>query len=304
MKVDVELSEPQAGKRDHFFGDRSVVLSRKQHELVLNNPLISDLFITDIGFYPNARNHYRKRKNGIGQNILIYCINGWGTVHIKDRFFQVTPDSYIIIPAGEPHSYWASEESPWSIYWLHFAGAKTQHFNKFCCQVIPISRASNARVDDRINQFNELLTALEMGFSKENIEYANLCLNSILASFFYVNTFRSVKGIRSSNLIDLSVFYMQQNLTKCLKIEDIAAHVKLSKSHLSKLFRNKTGSSPINYFINLKMQEAIRLLTNKSFRIKEVAFKLGYSDQYYFSRIFTKQIGTSPASFLKTSRRH
>jgi AraC-like DNA-binding protein len=51
------------------------------------------------------------------------------------------------------------------------------------------------------------------------------------------------------------------------------------------------------------MQEAIRLLTNKSLRIKEVAFKLGYSDQYYFTRIFTKQIGTSPASFIKTSRR-
>ena len=98
-------------------------------------------------------------------------------------------------------------------------------------------------------------------------------------------------------------FYMQQNVNKCLKIEDIAGQVNLSESHLSKLFRNKTGSSPIDYFINLKMQEAIRLLTNKSLRIKEVAFKLGYSDQYYFTRIFTKQIGTSPASFIKTSRR-
>jgi len=138
---------------------------------------------------------------------------------------------------------------------------------------------------------------------KENIEYVNLYLNNLLASFFYVDTFRSVKGIQSSDPVDLSIFYMQQNVNKCLKIEDIAAQVKLSESHLSELFRNKTGSSPFDYFINLKMQEAIRLLTNKSLRIKEVAFKLGYSDQYYFTRIFTKQIGKSPASFIKTSRR-
>jgi AraC-like DNA-binding protein len=302
LKANLEIPEPQTGKKDHFFGDRSVVLSKKQLELVLNNPLISDSFITDIGFYPNARNHYRKRKKGIGQNILIYCIGGSGTIHVKDRFHQVTPDSYFIIPAGEPHSYWASEETPWSIYWLHFAGVKTKHFDRFFCQVVPISHTSNARIDDRINQFNELLTALEMGFSKENIEYVNLCLNSLLASFFYVDTFRSAKGIHSNDPVDLSILYMQQNVTKCLKIEDIASHVKLSKSHLSKLFRNKTGFSPIDYFINLKMQEAIRLLINKSLRIKEVAFKLGYTDQYYFTRIFTKQIGSSPASFIKTSR--
>ena len=303
MKNLNEISEPQAGKRDHFFGDRSVVLSNKQLEIVLNNPLISDLYITDMGFYPNARNHYRKRKKGINQNILIYFIGGSGTVHLKDQVHRVTPDSYFIIPAGEPHSYWASEETPWSIYWVHFAGSKTQYFGRFYCQVIPISRTSNARIDDRISKFNELLTALEMGFSKENIEFVNLCLNNLLASFFYVDTFRSVKGIQSSDPVDLSIFYMQQNVNKCLKIEDIAAQVNLSESHLSKLFRNKTGSSPIDYFINLKMQEAIRLLTNKSLRIKEVAFKLGYSDQYYFTRIFTKQIGTSPASFIKTSRR-
>lgn len=302
--MNIKTPEPQTGKRDHFFGDRIVVLSRKHLELVLKNQLISDLFITDIGFYPNARNHYRRRKKGIGQNILIYCIGGSGIVHLKDRLYQVTTDSFFIIPAGESHSYWASEEAPWSIYWVHFAGVRSQFFSSFYSRVIPISRTSNARIDDRINMFNELLTALEMGFSRENIEYACLSLNSLLASFFYVDTFSSVKGISSSDPVDLSILYMQQNLTKCLKIGDIANHVKLSESHLSKLFRNKTGSSPIDYFINLKMQEAIRLLINKSLRIKEVAFKLGYNDQYYFTRIFTKQIGTSPASFLKISRRN
>jgi AraC family transcriptional regulator, arabinose operon regulatory protein len=96
---------------------------------------------------------------------------------------------------------------------------------------------------------------------------------------------------------------MIQHVNKCIKIEDLARHVNISESHLSKLFRLKTGSSPIDYFINLKMQEAIRLLSNKSLRIKEVAFKLGYNDPYYFTRIFTKQIGTSPASYVKISRR-
>ena len=76
--------EPQTGKKDHFFGDRIFVLSKNQLELVQNNLLISDLYITDIAFYPHAKNHYRKRKRGIKEHILIYCIGGKGCIKIKD----------------------------------------------------------------------------------------------------------------------------------------------------------------------------------------------------------------------------
>jgi AraC family transcriptional regulator of arabinose operon len=304
MKEYSEKSEPQTGKKDRFYGDRSFVLSKKQLEIVLNNPLISDLYITDMGFYPNAKNHYRKRKIGISENILIYCIEGSGSIHVQDEIHNITSDTCFIIPACMPHSYWASENTPWSIYWIHFAGRKSSYFQNHFHKVIPISRTSNARIDDRINQFNEILSALEMGFSKENIEYANLYLNALLTSFFYLDTFRNVKGLQGSDPVDHSILYMMQNVNKCVRIQDLSSHVKMSESHLSKLFRQRMGTSPIDYFINLKMQEAIRLLSNKSMRIKEVAFQLGYNDPYYFTRIFTRQIGSSPTTFLKTSRRH
>jgi len=77
MKENIEKTEPQTGKKDHFYGDRSVVLSQKQLEIVPNNPLISDLYITGMGFYPNVKNHYRKRKKGISQNIHFLLEKVW-----------------------------------------------------------------------------------------------------------------------------------------------------------------------------------------------------------------------------------
>jgi AraC-like DNA-binding protein len=124
-----------------------------------------------------------------------------------------------------------------------------------------------------------------------------------LASFFYRGTYRAVKGYKSTNPVDKSILFMQKNINKGLKIKELSINVNLSDSHYSKLFRHKTGSSPLDYFINLKMQEAIRLLSNRSLRIKEVAFKLGYNDPCYFSRIFSKHVGVNPQSFLKTSKR-
>ncbi|WP_339735068.1 AraC family transcriptional regulator [uncultured Sunxiuqinia sp.] len=303
MKITTNVIEPVEGKTDSFFGDRSVVMTRKQLKTIRNNPLIGGLYISDIGFYPHARTHYRKRKAGINENILIYCIDGAGSIHIGTNVYELQANHYFVIPAHEAHAYWASERFPWSIYWIHFGGERSFLFNEFFGKVTPIEQSSKSRIDDRINLFNELLRALESGFSIQNMNYANLCLNSLLASFFFVDTFRAVKGQKSSDPVDQVILLMQKTINKNLKISDLSTHVNLSESHLSKIFRNKTGSSPLDYFINLKMQEAIRLLTNQSLKIKEVAYRLGYNDPYYFTRIFTKHIGSSPASFVKVSKR-
>lgn len=303
MKTESLIQEPIVGKSDSFFGDKSVVLSKKQLKTVKDNPLTGGLYISDIGFYPHAKNHFRKRKKGISEHILIYCIDGKGTIQIGEKINQIDANKYFVIKAHEPHTYWASESTPWSIYWLHFGGERSYCFQDYFDEIISIEKTKDSRIEDRVKLFNELIIALESGFSMENVNYANLCLSSLLASFFYVSVYRTVNGYQSSNAIDRSIFFMQKNINKTLKISDISNHVNLSESHLSKIFRNKTGSSPLDYFINLKMQEAIRLLTNQSLRIKEVAYRLGYNDPYYFTRIFTKHIGSSPGAFIKMSRR-
>ncbi|HYQ59352.1 MAG TPA: AraC family transcriptional regulator [Draconibacterium sp.] len=305
MKSASIIKEPTDGKTDSFFGARIVVMTKKQLKAIKNNSLIGGLYISDIGFYPNARSHYIKRKKGISENILIYCIDGAGSIQIGSNVFRLEANHYFIIPASEAHTYWASERIPWSIYWLHFGGERSFLFKEYFAQIIPIERSFKARIDDRINLFNEILSALESGFSIQNLTYANLCLNSLLASFFYMETYRSVKGHKTSDTLDRAIQFMQKNIYGNIQIKDLARHVKLSESHFTKIFRNHTGSSPLDYFIHLKMQEAIRLLTNQSqnLKIKEVAYQLGYNDPYYFTRIFTKHNGASPSSFIKVRKR-
>ena len=55
--------------------------------------------------------------------------------------------------------------------------------------------------------------------------------------------------------------------------------------------------SPMDYFIRMKIQFACQLLSQRELRIKEVADKIGYDDPYYFSRIFKKITGKSPAQY-------
>jgi AraC family transcriptional regulator of arabinose operon len=86
-------------------------------------------------------------------------------------------------------------------------------------------------------------------------------------------------------------------------IEDLAKQCGISVSHYSRLFHQRTGSSPINYFNMLKIQSSCQHLYFTDRSIKEIAIALGFDDQYYFSRLFTKLIGVSPLKYRKTHKK-
>ena len=79
--------------------------------------------------------------------------------------------------------------------------------------------------------------------------------------------------------------------------EDLEEELELSKSYINASFKKYTGRAPIDFFINLKMQEACKLLKSTDLYIVEISQKLGYDDPYYFSRIFKKVMGVSPKEY-------
>ena len=79
----------------------------------------------------------------------------------------------------------------------------------------------------------------------------------------------------------------------------MAEEVRLSASHFSRLFAERTGHSPIDYFIQLKIQRACQLLNNSDWSIAEVAREMGFEDQFYFSRLFRKVMNMSPREYRK-----
>ena len=286
-------------KEDGFPGQISFVLPEKVEALVRRNPLISDLYLTDIGYYPKARHHFRERHSGSAQFILIYCVEGEGEILTGETRHVLPADHFFIIPAGTSHAYHSHEHHPWSIYWIHFSGAKAGLFSRQACQSIPVERCKTSRISDRIDLFSEIFRNLERGFSIENLEYINLCINYLLASFTHVSQFRLVKQAGENDPIAQSINFMLENLNRKLRLDEIASQTGLSASYFSALFQNRTGHSPIDYFIQLKIQRACRLLDNSAWLIADVAREIGSDDQFYFSRVFRKVMGMSPVEYRK-----
>ena len=68
-------------KKEGFQGQKAIVIPRKiLSRLCAHNNVIGNMYITDIGYYPKAKFHYRERLHGADQHILIYCLEGRGVV--------------------------------------------------------------------------------------------------------------------------------------------------------------------------------------------------------------------------------
>ena len=96
-----------------------------------------------------------------------------------------------------------------------------------------------------------------------------------------------------------AISYMQSNLTIQLSGEQIAQAIFISPSRLHKRFKAETGLSLGAYQDKLIFHQAILLLADRQLSLKEISQQLGFCDQYYFSRRFKAQMGTTPSRYRK-----
>lgn len=284
-------------KKEGFKNQKAIVIPHDIKNILKTDNLTKLLYVTDIGYYPNAKGHFRTREKGSKQHILIYCEEGEGWYMINNQRMRVRKNQFFILSAGTRHTYAASETNPWSIYWLHFAGEQSHLFEAIFNNTFEIEDSSTARFKDRIQLFEEIYQNLEMGYSIENLQYTTLSLWHYLGSYRYIPQFREINKAKSINVIQQAINYMKTNIEKRLTLEMIAKEVSYSTSHFSMVFTQKTSFTPLDYFNHLKIQIACQYLDFSDLKIKEIAIKLGFNDQYYFSKVFTKYMSCSPSEY-------
>jgi len=290
------MKDESIKKREGFQGQKAIVIPRQ----ILNtrcakNDVINSLYVTDIGYYPKAKFHFRERDHGADQHILVYCHEGKGQVKIKKTNYKIEAGDFFTIPMKTAHTYEADEENPWTIYWVHFKGTTSSQI--VSCIEKQIGLKGFIQYNEKsIELFNEIYNQLERGYGTDTLMYANMCLWHFLTTFLFNDRY-SLGKLANKDATDIAIDFLSHNISKVLALDDIAGEVNLSPSHFSHLFKKKTGFSPIEYFNHLKVQKACQYLLFTKLRVKEISQQLGIEDQYYFSRLFTKIMGIAPNDY-------
>lgn len=99
-----------------------------------------------------------------------------------------------------------------------------------------------------------------------------------------------------------TIRYIQNHYREQVTLDLLAEQFNYSSRHLSMRFKRKTGYSPIDYLIKIRVSTAQNLLVRSDAKLRDIAAEVGYSDVYYFSRIFKKYVGMSPSLYQKKMR--
>ncbi|MDD3113420.1 MAG: AraC family transcriptional regulator [Candidatus Izemoplasmatales bacterium] len=126
----------------------------------------------------------------------------------------------------------------------------------------------------------------------------NGTLQLLLSRFFQNAEFVTNDIFRFSDIIA----YIDNHITEQISVADMAKIANLNETYFTHAFNKIIGITPIQYVINKKINYAMTLLNSGGHLVRDVAYQLGFKDEFYFSRLFKKKTGISPSKFMQSDK--
>ena len=244
---------------------------------------------------------------------LYYVKEGEGTISTPEAELTMKPGNMYLVPSFMPHS--MTCQSGLRFYYLFVYERYGTQSDIFDLYSFPYEVEANQAIDLLFENYCNYYPELTLPYASAEdfyahpsyreyaIRYAQMDRSQkmqlqgfvwIVASFFMAKA-QKIEEMdeRLLKVID----YVKENVGKVIEIETLANMVCLTKSHLERLFREKLGTSPLQYILRTKIQCAQRLLMTTNYSINVIAHEVGFDDPSYFIRVFRQKIGFTPQDY-------
>ncbi|UKS28891.1 helix-turn-helix domain-containing protein [Paenibacillus sp. HWE-109] len=105
---------------------------------------------------------------------------------------------------------------------------------------------------------------------------------------------------KTAMALEYAKWVLERDFAEEITIEQLTATAGLSRFHFMRLFKEKFGKGVIEYVTELRLNEAKQLMRDQpDLSLREIAFRVGYKNETYFSNLFKKHMGVAPAVYLK-----
>ncbi|RCX09926.1 AraC-like protein [Anaerobacterium chartisolvens] len=242
--------------------------------------------IVTVGKSMQVYNSFPVHQHGYWEVIL--NLQGTGTATIDNKEYSFKEGTIFYIPPETPHRK-VSEEG----------------FMDACLFIKDFTPLNNEKIgifQDDVSQTFRNLILLAFDIFIKNITNANSILNSLGETMYQLLVSFNTETQKRNSLIGTFTNIMVNNISNCHF--DIAKEVENTgycKGYFRKIFKEVTGTSPVSYFNNIRIEYAKRQFQQYQGKcpVKQVSLESGFRDQYYFSRIFKQYTGISPQQYAK-----
>ena len=238
------------------------------------------------------------RQKGRSDYQILYVANGKTHFRFDGRKEIVSAGHMVLYKPEEIQKYvYYLEDNP-EVFWIHFTGSDVKNIlayhgisldeHVFYCGVLPDYKAL----------FRKIIQELQLcryGYE----DYIASLFNDIL---LLVDRQQHEQKKATGNVqeqIERAAAYFNENYNTKISIDDYAESLHISTNWFIHNFKQYAGMSPAQYILSLRMVNAQSLLERTTYNIKEISEIVGYENPLYFSRVFKKEIGKSPAQYRK-----
>ncbi len=258
-------------------------------------------------FYSFFENHYEKNFHFDGEIHdfweVLYVVEGQLRVSGDERIYNLKSGNMIFHKPMELHKFTITDDDGATLVIFSFSmeGPKANAFND---KVFSLTHRQRAMVEELMAYVKEkdlktegLLPYIYLYPSRIYSGYLQNISTSITRLFLSLDDAGSVAEslvTPEALLFKKAVEYMNCQIDTPLTVSMIAKYCAVSESSLKRIFKKNAGLSVHKYFLSLKIKKAVELLqAGKS--VTEVAGKLNFSSQSYFSVAFKRETGKLPS---------
>nr|WP_280518553.1 AraC family transcriptional regulator [Lederbergia wuyishanensis] len=228
-------------------------------------------------------------------NKFYYIQSGTGFVKVGEQIYYPRSGELYLLPAGLEQSYGILTDDTFDKFWCHFL-AKVGDTHLFDLVNAPLF----IKVEESTKlqkQFGQLIKHLEKN-SLSSLFYVQSIILEMIA--FMLEGHDQVKSQPFSNPsfenIEEANQYAERQLSENISIEDLATVAGFHPNYFIQLFKQFTGTSPIRFLNQRRMEKARNLLTTTNQTISAIADSVGM-EVSYFSRMFREQFGFTPSQY-------
>ncbi|MBP1041999.1 helix-turn-helix transcriptional regulator [Vagococcus sp. BWB3-3] len=252
----------------------------------------------------------KKHAHGFAEISVI--LEGEAHYTIEDQTFTAQAGTVMLFNPGVYHQDTQLENT--QSHQLHI-GIKNIVLEGYKRDYFPFT-SSIIHLGDRHPEFINRCWRLIEEKSKRDIGYDLMIKTLIMEIIVLILRSESSKHIEVSSLnvketdkekqaiVNNIIYYLENHHSEEISLDTLSDTMYISSTYISKVFKEETGDSPINYLIKLRLNRAKQLLETQNITVKEAAETVGYQDAYHFSKLFKKHYGKSPSELINKATKH
>lgn len=236
---------------------------------------------------------------------ISYVSSGHGICELNGTFFPITAGDLVICNSRVLHDEFI-DSSNMKLFAVAATGIRIEGLREN--SLIPDHMSPIFKLGERSEEFQTMVNLLFLQANSDSYRKTEICQRLFQA--FYLMTLDVIDQTKSPEsipdtpaaLISRMRSYIDQHFADDFSVAQMAKEFDISTSYLSRVFRQGIGCSASAYLTRRRLGEAQTLLLNTTIPVSEIAKKVGYPNQSYFTKIFKKNFGISPLRYRKISR--